>query len=321
MDLTDIYEENKSRMLAYPVEIGTHNGRVYALSWQACPGAMFYRRSMAKKYLGTDDPQVVQSYFSDIGKMLETAALIKSNSGGSCVLTASAGELFIPFLYARSSPWIDGGGLVIDRAMERYMDIRKTLYDKRMEGRVGQWSQGWFEGMRDELRDENGKLEVFSYFLPTWGLHYVLKTNAPETAGDWAMIPGPVRYRWGGTWVAAYKNTQNPAAARELIRYIAANGNFQERYALDTGDFVTSLPALRRIMDRYREPFLGGQNHYALFAEIAQSVNGRLGQLTDYTIEYFFIEAVDSYMYGEKTKDKAIEDFRRQVLKQLSFLH
>jgi ABC-type glycerol-3-phosphate transport system substrate-binding protein len=317
MDLTDIYEENKNRLMTYPVELATYNGRVYAMTWQAYPGAMFYRRSLAKKYLGTDDPQAVQKYFSSVAKMMDTAALLKDKSGGSCLLVASRGDLFLPFLYSRMSPWIVNGRLVIDLAMEKYMDACKILYDERMDGRVGQWSQGWFEGMSDELRDWNGKKqEIFSYFMPGWGLHYVLKTNA-NTSGDWAMIPGPIPYRWGGTWVAAYKNTQNPAAARELIRYIATNERFLERWALDKGDLVTSLPVIQKIKNRYNEPFLGGQNHYAVFAEIAESVNGLLDQATDETIGIIFREAVEAYVEGEKSKAGALADFRSQVQAQL----
>jgi ABC-type glycerol-3-phosphate transport system substrate-binding protein len=319
MDLTDIYEANRDRLLAYPVEVGTYAGRVYALSWQACPGAMFYRRSMARKYLGTDDPRTVQTFFSDIEKMMETAALLKKRSDGSCVLTSSRGELFIPFLYARRSPWVVNGRLVIDPVMEQYMDNCKTLFDSRMEGRVGQWSEGWFAGMRDELVDINGKLyEVFAYFLPTWGLHYVLKTNAANTSGDWAMIQGPVPYRWGGTWIGAYRNAQNPDAARELIRYITANDSFLERYARDSGDFVTSLPAIQRIQNNFREPFLAGQNHYAAFAEIARNINGSLAQANDSVIESIFLEEVEAYVYyGEKTKAQALADFRRRVQREL----
>ena len=319
MDLTDIYEANRSRLLAYPVDVGTYNGRVYALSWQACPGAMFYRRSMARKYLGTDDPKEVQTFFSDIEKMMETAALLKKKSRGSCVLTSARGELFMPFLYARSSPWIVNGRLVIDPVMEQYMEISKTIHDNRYDARVGQWSEGWFVGMKDDLVDINGKLyEVFSYFLPTWGLHYVLKTNAPDTAGDWAMIQGPVPYRWGGTWIGAYRNAQNPDAARELIRYITANDSFLERYARDSGDFVTSLPVIQRIQNSFREPFLAGQNHYAAFAEIARNINGSLAQGSDSAIESIFLEEVEAYVYyGEKTKAQALADFRRRVQREL----
>ena len=317
MDLTDLYTENRNRLLAYPVDVGTYNGKVYALSWQACPGAMFYRRSLARKYLGTDDPQAVQKYFSSMEKMMETAALLKSRSNDACMLTGG-GDLFMPFLYSRVSPWVVNGRLVIDPAMEAYMDVWKTLYEKRMGGRIGQWSEGWFEGMRDELRDENGnKLEVFSYFLPTWGLHYVLKTNASNTSGDWAMIPGPVPYWWGGTWVAANKNTRNPAAAKEMIRYITTNSNFLERWALDKGDFVASLSVIQRIKDNYTEPFLGGQNHYAVFAEIAENVSDRLEQATDTVINSMFKEMVTEYVYGEKTKEQVLADFRKQVQKEI----
>jgi len=180
LDLTDIYEANKNKLLAYPVEVGTYKGKVYALSWQTCPGAMFYRRSLARKYLGTDDPKTVQTYFANFNKLLETAQLLNQKSNGSCVVVSSLGDLRNPFLSARKQPWIVDNKLVIDPAMEQYMDICKTLHDNRWEGRVGQWSEGWFNGMKRE--------QVFSYFLPTWGLHYVLKTNTPQTSGDWAMI-------------------------------------------------------------------------------------------------------------------------------------
>jgi len=103
LDLTDIYERNRSKLLAYPVEIGTYNGRVYGMSWQACPGAMFYRRSLAIKYLGTDDPAVVQTYFTDLNKFMETAELLKQRSNGSCVVVSSRGDLYNVFLGAQES--------------------------------------------------------------------------------------------------------------------------------------------------------------------------------------------------------------------------
>jgi len=323
LDLTDIYERNKSKLLAYPVEIGTYNGRVYGMSWQACPGAMFYRRSLAKKYLGTDDPAVVQTYFTDLNKFMETAELLKQKSNGQCVVVSSRGDLYNVFLGARRNPWVVNGRLEIDPAMERYMDMSKIIHDNRYDARVGQWSGGWFEGMRDELVDANGRqYECFANFLPTWGLHYVLKTNTTRadgtsTSGDWAMIPGPAPYRWGGTWLGAYKNTKNPEAAKQLIEYIATNDDFLYRYALDSGDMVGNLNVVDRIKDTFREPFLGGQNHYAAFAEMAKSVDGKLVQGTDQSIEGLFSEQVTAFVEGEKTKAQALADFRQQASTQL----
>ncbi len=318
LDLTDLANEVKGKQLAYPIEVGTYNGKVYGLSWQATPGAMFYRRSLAKKYLGTDDPAEVQKYMANLDKFVETAAVLKEKSGGKCVVVSSTGDMFMPFKGARKDPWVVNGKLVIDPAMISYMDMAKTLKQKGYEGRAGQWSEGWFAGMKGTLKDEKGAdVEVFSYLLPTWGLHYVLKTNAPDTAGDWAMIPGPAPYRWGGTWVAAYKGTKNVQAAKDFIKYVTSDDGFLERWAKDTGDVVSNNNVTAKIKDSYAEPFLGGQNHYASFVEMAKTVDGKLTQGTDQAVEGLFNEAVTAYIEGEKSRDQAIEDFKSQVSAQL----
>jgi len=172
--------------------------------------------------------------------------------------------------------------------------------------------------MKGDLKDESGAaLEVFSYFLPTWGLHYVLKPNTPDTSGDWAMIPGPVPYRWGGTWIGAWKDTANPELAKHMIEWITTNDAFLETYALASGDMVSNLAVVNRIKDNFSEPFLGGQNHYAEFAEMAKGVNGRLTQSYDDVIQALFQEAMQQFVNGEKTQAQAISEFREQVKSQV----
>jgi len=320
LDLTDIYEANKSKLLAYPAEIGTYNGKVYAMSWQACPGAMFYRRSLARKYLGTDDPAAVQAYFYNVSNFLETARLLREKSNKSCVVVSSIGDLFQPFLGGRSQPWVVNGKLVIDPAMVQLMDICKILTEEGLQGYAGQWSEEWFAGMKGELRNNSGKqLETFAYFLPTWGLHYIIKPNTPETSGDWAMIQGPLPYWWGGTWLAAYKNSPDAAAAKEVIQYITTNDSFHEAWARNTGDIVSNTVAIDRIKNNYREPFLGGQNYYAAFAQIAKNINGKLAQSTDFFIESLFRDALDAYLRDEKTKYQTLADFGLTVYNKLGY--
>jgi len=320
LDLTDIYERNRSKLLAYPVEVGSFEGKVYGMSWQAAPGALFYRRSLAKKYLGDDDPAFVQTFFTDLPKFLETAKLLKDSSDGVCVVVSSLGDLQFPFYSARRDPWVVNGKLVVDPVLDQYFEISKTLHDNRWEGRVGQWSEGWSAGMNGNLKDEDGNaVEVFSYFLPTWGLHYVLKNNAPDTAGDWAMCPGPVPYRWGGTWVGAFKGTKKPEAAKALIEWLTTDDRFLEAWAREKGDLVSNMSVVNRIKDNFSEAFLGGQNHYAEFAEMALGVNGRLTQGTDDVIQALFQEALTAYVNGEKPKAQAIEDFKTQVQNQLGY--
>jgi len=325
LDITDIYEANRNKLLAYPVEVGTYNGRVYALSWQACPGAMFYRRSLAKKYLGTDDPAIVQTYFTNINKFLETARLIKEKSNGNCYITLGPGDILKPFLGMRANPWIVNGQLVIDPVVEQYLDVIKVMVDNGWIIGGGQWSAEWFAGMKGELKHwdgtshlgSGGTAEVFSYFLPSWGLHHVLKTNAPATSGDWAMIQGPIPYTWGGTWLAVNKNSANPQLAKEFIRYVITDDSFQEKWAKDTGDIVSNIIAQERVRGNFKERFLGNQNHYLLLSEISRNINGRLIQAHDDVINMLFEENLYQFLWEGKTKAQFLSDFRAKVNAEL----
>ena len=320
LPLDDVYAEVKGKMADYPMKIGSYNGHVYGMAWQVCPGAVCYRRSLAKQILGTDDPAEVQKYMSDLTKFLELAETIKTKTNNTVKIVSTTGDLFKPFQGARKGPWIQGGKLVVDPAMEDYMEMAKTLKDEGLEGRQGQWSEGWFAGFKGELKDEAGKpVEVFGTFLPTWGLHYVLKPNAGNTAGDWGMIAGPAPYRWGGTWVGAYKGTKVPKLAKDFIKYVATDDGFLTKWAKDTGDVVSNNNVINAIKDTYNEPFLNGQNHYAEFAAMANNVDGKLNQGTDQAVEGFWGEAVGSYVNGEKSKADAIADFKKHVADELGF--
>jgi len=162
-----------------------------------------------------------------------------------------------------------------------------------------------------------GTAEVFSYFLPSWGLHYVLKTNAPATSGDWAMIQGPIPYSWGGTWLAVNKNSANPQLAKEFIRYVITDDSFQEKWAKDTGDIVSNIIAQERVRGNFRERFLSNQNHYLLLSEISRNINGRLIQAHDDVIYMLFEENLYQYLWEGKTKAQFLTEFRAKVNAEL----
>ena len=315
LPLDDLYEEVKDKMEKYPIQIASSNDHVYAMSWLVTPGALFYRRSLAKKYFGTDDPEFVQKKLRNFDTFLATARELKKLSDGKCRIVSTTGDLFLPFKGARKKPWVVNDRLTIDPAMEKYMDMCRIFWDEELSVRgVSQWFEDWFAGMNGTLKDESGKrLEVFCYFLPTWGLHYVIKPNAPETSGDWAMCQGPSAWKWGGTWIAANAGTKNPKAAKELIRYLTTDDEFLESVVKETGDVVSNIKVQNRIKNTFSEPFLAGQNHYKKFCEYAKKVNGSLDQATDTEIETYWNEAVVSYTYAEKTKQEAIRDFKDQV--------
>jgi multiple sugar transport system substrate-binding protein len=331
-DLLPLTEELKT----YPavVQVGTNDGVARGFSYQATPGAFFYRRSIAKECLGTDDPEEVQALVADLDKFVETAAKIKACGTGDYYTVGTAGELFNPFLANRSQPWIVDDTLVIDPKVVEYVHFAKLMRDEGYESGANQWTEGWFAGMNDTLKDANGTpKKVFSYFLPTWGLPYVLSPNSTPTdggegtGGDWGMANGPMSYQWGGTWVGAMEGSPNSELAKEFVKFVAldeenltnwATGVYTNEYLKaidpstpddqkqDAGDFVSSQLVVEKITASFDDStladFLGGQNSYGAFAAAAPSVNGALLTGSDDAIQRALNDPLAAYLNGTTTE-------------------
>lgn len=334
-DLNDLVPLTKD-LKTYPsvVGVGTNDGVAKAFSYQATPGAFFYRRSIAKECLGTDDPAKVQEMVGDMDKFIETAAKIKACGTGDYYTVGTGAELFTPFLSNRAQPWVVDGALVIDPKIQEYIAFAKLMRDEGYESGATQWSEGWFAGMNDTLKDAKGTpKKIFSYFLPTWGLPYVLSPNSTPkdsttgTGGDWAMANGPLSYQWGGTWVGGLDGSPNAELAKEFIKFVAldeenltnwATGVYTNEYlkAIDSttpddqkqaaGDFVSSQLVVEKITAGFDKStladFLGGQNSYGAFAAAAPSVNGALMTGSDDAIQRALNDPRDAYLSGKITE-------------------
>jgi multiple sugar transport system substrate-binding protein len=324
----------------YPavVEVGTYEGVAKGFSYQATPGAFEYRRSIATECLGTDDPDEVQAMVSDMDGFVDVAAKIKACHDGY-YMVGTAAALFNPFLQNRAQPWVVDGELVIDPMVVDYIEFAKMMRDNGYESQAGQWSEGWFAGMSDTLADAEGNPErIFSYFLPTWGLPYVLLPNSGDTGGDWALIPGPIPYQWGGTWVGAMKDSDNLDLAKEFVAFVAldkenltnwATGVYTNEYLAaidpdvpedqhqDMGDFVSSQVVVQEITPFFDGSalydWLGGQNNYEAFGKAAPNVSGKLLTGSDDAIQRPLESARDEYLSGNITLEEMWTQWLDQV--------
>lgn len=289
------------------------NGEITALSWQATPGALFYRRGIAKEVLGTDDPDAVSAYTSDLNKFYELGEMIKDEYDGEKYLLAGYSDMS-EFIYnLRAEPYVIGDTLTIPEGLITYMEVAKKMRENGVEGGAGTWSPPWFSSMADG--------SVFSYILPTWGLHYVLKPNAEpeahagdaEYTGDWGLAVPPASYSWGGTWLGINKLSTAKDLAWQFVKFIGSDAEFLEAYAKDSGDFVANTKVIAAIKDDFSDPFLGGQNHYAYFAGEADKVDVSRRGPWDLQIQDAWGDQVDLYANGEKSMDQAIADFGAAV--------
>lgn len=329
-------DADANKTYPFVVDVGTFDGVTKAYAYQATPGALFYRRSLAKEYFGTDDPAEIQALLSDLDKFTEAAAIVKEKSGGDTYMVGSSGDFQNPFFANREQPWIVDDTLVVDPMVQKYVETAKLFRDQGYEAQAQQWQEGWFAGMNDTLVDAQGNpKKVFSYFLPTWGLPYVLAPNAAssdgssDTSGDWGVIPGPLPYQWGGTWLGVLKDGDNMELAKDFVRFATldqenlknwATGVYTNDYlkAIDPtvpddqmqapGDFVSSQVVVDEIVSSFDDSelsaFLAGQNSYAGFAEAAPSVNAKLMTGSDDAIQRALNDPLNQYLNGEISEDE-----------------
>lgn len=303
-------EELTGDLVDYVVEMSRDdNGDITALSWQATPGGLFYRRSIAQEVLGTDDPAEVSEWTSDLEKFYELGEMIKEHYDGERFLVAGYTDMSEFVFNQRSEPYVQGDQLVIPASLVEYMQVARRMRENRLEAGSQTWQPPWFSSMADG--------SVFAYILPTWGLHYVLKPNAEpeanegnaEYSGDWGLAVPPAPYSWGGTWIGVNRFSEKQALAWELVRFIGSDPDLQREWALETGDFVSNTNVLEEIKDDFSEPFLGGQNHYDYFYNEVQKIDVSYVGPWDFQIQNLWGDQVELYANGDKTLDVAINDF------------
>ena len=324
----------------FTIDAGTYNGQARAFSFQATPGVMYFRRSMAERYLGTSDPAEVQEFFRDRESMLEAGHLINEGSDGNSFLVAGANEFFRGFTANRQYPWVVDNTLTVDPLMMDFIEFSRYLTDHGMQAQISAWSAEWFQGMDDNLVDAFGTpIQIFAYLLPTWGLPYVIMGNAETTAGDWGVIESPFPYHWGGTWMAVTRDARSPELAEAFIKFATMNADNLEKWATGyftnefltsidptipegisraPGDFVSSQQVVDSIADTFATgpvpDFLGGQNPYEMFGRLAPNVSLRLMQGTDAAIGDRWQDAVGAYLEGElNSVEEILQSFRNDI--------
>ena len=308
------------------------------LAWQSTPGALMYRADLAEKYLGVTTPEEFQEKVADWDAFLETAEELKEASDGACKMFCATGDIWNAYQYNRSEGWVVDGKLVIDDVLYDFLDLVKTAEEEDLYAKGMAWQETWFAGM-------NGTNEIMCYLLPTWGLHYVLKPNCVPgadgsmsdeelqklsdenggTFGLWRMVAGPVGYSWGGTWVGANAakvaaaDDAKKAAIKEVIRFFTLDPDFLYTYAKDSGDFVSNNAVVDKIIEEggTPNPFLGGQDHYSIFAQAANLANA--STMTDYDEamnKLWDDNVTQPYIKGEVDLDTAIANFKAAVSAQ-----
>lgn len=279
------------------------DGAVKALSWQACPAGVFYNRSIAKEYLGTDDPATVGESFASWDAFMAMATKINEDSKGTVKAISGFDDLWRSFQNSRTTGWLVDGKITIDPMIENYFDYAKELYTSDLTFKTGQWNADWTSNMSNS--------SVLSYWGPMWLLNFcmgfgyeadgtTIKADANPTTGDWAFCPAPVAYFWGGTWITASKYDNNKATSADIMRFFTIDAGSMDKLA-QSGEFVNNVSVMTAIGEDpdFKVAYLGGQNPITLLLGAATKIDVSAITGDDQAINAIFGSTVNAYVNDE----------------------
>ena len=304
----DPYNIDVSDSEDYTVKIASDSeGNVKALSYQSTPGGFWYKRDLAKKYLGTDDPDEISEMLSTTEGMLDVAEKLKEGSNGETHMFASYKDLWQFANYGmRSVAWVDGNKFQMDDYIPEFFDLAKTVRDNDYDAKIDTWSEAWYASCADD--------SVFGYAEPTWGLQYVIQTGAPDSEGNWGIASMPAAYFNGGSYLGIYQESQNKELAAEYVKFVCTNKDFLTQYANDKGDYTSLKSVNKEIADSgYEESWCAGQNTFKFFSDQMDKINTDIVTKYDDTIGNLMLNNVDLYLNGQFDKDAAIAQFKDDV--------
>ena len=297
----------------YTQDVVTTDGVMRGISWQACPGVVFYRRDIAKAVFGSDDPADVQAQISDWGKFDTAAAALKK--GGYTILPGYD-DTYRAFSNNVSKAWVDGTKIQVDDQLTAWVEQTENYTKSGFNNPYKLWAAEW---------GQEAQKNSFCFFGPAWFLNFCLVGYTEATAekdggkaevgngtwGEWGACAGPAGYFWGGTWICAAEGTEFTDTIADIMKTLCCDSKTMEQLAEDTLDFPNNKTAVNDLAttDKGNVAFLGGQNVYESMAASAESISMDHITIYDQGLNESFQTAYRDYFNGTVDKDTAYANF------------
>ena len=287
----------------------TADGVVKGVSFQCCPSALIYRRSIAKDVLGTDDPAEVQAALNSWEKFEAVAADAKAKG---YYMTASFAETYRVFSNNCTSAWVDAeGNLQFDPQIEAWIAQTEKFIDNGYTLTAGIW-----DDEKNVQMFADGKTMCF--FGPAWYFNFCMgNAQDPEKgcSGDWAICEGPAAHFWGGTWLLAPAGTDNPTIVGDIMNTFINNEEVCSKLVSAEAQFSNNKAVNAKFAENpdYGSAFLGGQNDVAVFSAMTDNIKWENHTIYDQLLNEGLQTNLQEYFKKNVDKDTAMSNFYKYV--------
>ena len=310
MGIDQIGFVNADTMYKYTIQAATDDAGVCkGVSFQCCPSALIYRRSIAKDVLGTDDPDQVQAKLDSWEKFEAVAADAKAKG---YYMTASFAETYRTFSNNCTTPWVDEEkNLQFDPMIEAWIAQTEKFIQNEYTLDCGIW-----DDEKNQQMFADGKTMCF--FGPAWYFNFCMgNAQDPEKGcmGDWAICEGPMAHFWGGTWLLAAAGSDNTAMLKDIFETFTVNEDVCSKLVENEKQFPNNTNVVEKFANdpTYGSEFLGGQNDILAFSKLTGNIKWENHTNYDQILNESLQASLQEYFKKSVDKETALATFYQKI--------
>ena len=293
-------------------------GEVHGLTWECCPGVLFYNCEIAEDVFGTSDPVVIQSYVRDWDSFMNTAEIL---AGKGYRIITSVYDSYEVYADNMNFCWEKGGYLCRDDNVERWAADSKRLLEMGAAGDCVPWAETeWYDAWSPESN-------VFCHFGTGWFLELCesdLQMFKNESVMDvWGAVKGPQSFSSGGSYLCAAKGTDNPELVRKVLLDITTDEKLLRKMVAEENAFANNESVMKEAEragakeDEVKNPkdnTVQSRNMITLYRESAEAIDGSHKSAYDMECNALFQETMKLYFDGTvATVEEAVKIFRQNM--------
>lgn len=276
----------------------TYDDELRALPLSLNPGVFLYNRTVARRALGTDDPDEVQRMLGSWDSFLETADTVKARG---YQIMPNFTDMFRAFGGEAKRFTADDGEACVSDAAVAWVNNALALYEAGECGSNDIWSAGWAQGFTNQ--------KYLGMFACNWIAEYTLP--GMDDSGDWAVCRGPQAFSWDNNYALISARSDNMTDSLRVLERLCVNGDLH----YSNGMIIPNnrLKFREDSLNTRLDP-LGGQQPYSVYNEALNSIDTSIaGSAEDIDRSEAFVRAMSEYITGNCSFEQAMNNFYEQA--------
>ena len=320
LDLTDLLADDYDLIVEGRHTPYTYQGRVYGVDSSLCAVVYYYQPAIFEER-GLSVPTTWDE-FMDTGATL-------AEEGISLSAVTDHGGMFMMYLLQRGGEvFSESGEFVLGNEENRQvaLEVLNNLRGGIEVGAISHIPSGEYWGATPITAYRDGRM--VGAIMPDWYSDYILKPQAEDMAGQWAIAPMPAwddgrghkTSVWGGTGFAVTKDSPNAMYAWELLQYTYVTlENQLKRY-----EEIAYYPTMSAAFDNERivgleDAFYDNQKTGEVFAEIVDDVPIWYQSVHRAVFESQMGAEMSLFFSGEISADEALDNVIAYVEDEIAF--